>query len=168
METIVPVRRRPCGQNCEGPPARPTQPAANPDPVVPLIVSLFAPHAVTDDRLIAAYRTLSRQQMQRDRGHPGSVLSSASGSAIKRIKAGVKARPFSTPCQGSIRVAGLHPPVKSDSNEKRLSFPDCYRTARFKRSNCNIGRYRGKFWNTTATACYVFEPAGFSTASRRP
>jgi hypothetical protein len=35
---------------------------------------LSASHAVTDDRLIAAQRTPSRQQMQGDRGHPGSVL----------------------------------------------------------------------------------------------
>jgi hypothetical protein len=68
------------------------------------IVRLFASQTVTDDGLVAAGRAPSRQQAQRERGHPGSDLSSPSGSAIKRIKAGVKARAFSTPCQGSIRM----------------------------------------------------------------
>jgi hypothetical protein len=53
---------------------------------------------MAEDGLVAANGTASRQQAQRKRGHPGSDLSSPSGSAIKRIKAGVKARPFSTPC----------------------------------------------------------------------
>jgi hypothetical protein len=44
---------------------------------------------VTDDRRVLTRRTPSRQQFQRD--YPGSVLPSASGSAIKRITAGVKA-----------------------------------------------------------------------------
>ena len=92
IETVVAVRRRPCGQNREGFPARAAAPAANPDPVVPLIVRLLAPSAVTNDGPIAADGTPSRQQLQRERGHPGSILFSFSGSAIKRIKAGVKAR----------------------------------------------------------------------------
>jgi hypothetical protein len=119
METIVPVRRRPCGQDREGFPARPTQPAANPDPLMPPIVRLFAPPSVTDDSSVAADRTASRQMLQWDCSHPGSVLSSASGSAIKRIKAGVKARPFQRPAK--VRLdAGLHPPGKdSVSNEKK-------------------------------------------------
>jgi len=83
----VAVRRRPHGQDAEGFPARPTQSAANPDAIVALVVGLLAPSAVTDDSLVAAHRTLPRQQLQRERGHPGSVLSSPSGSAIKRIKA---------------------------------------------------------------------------------
>ena len=65
------------------------------------IVSLFASSAVTDDGPVAAHGTLSRQQLQGKRGHPGSALFSFSGSAINIIKAGVKARP-GTPRQGSI------------------------------------------------------------------
>ena len=45
---------------------------------------------MADDRVVAANRTSPRQEVQRD--HPGSMLSFASGSAIKRITAGVKAR----------------------------------------------------------------------------
>jgi hypothetical protein len=57
-----------------------------------LIVRLFFASSVTDDGLVAAKWTPTRQQMQRDQRYPGSVLSSVSESAIKRIKAGVKAR----------------------------------------------------------------------------
>jgi hypothetical protein len=57
-----------------------------------LIVRLLSAPSVTDDGLVTAKWTPARHQMQRDHGHPGSVLSSVSGSAIKRIKAGVKAR----------------------------------------------------------------------------
>jgi hypothetical protein len=57
-----------------------------------LIVRLFAPPPMTDDGVIAADRASPRQQSQRDSRYPGSELSFASGSAIKRITAGVKAR----------------------------------------------------------------------------
>jgi hypothetical protein len=46
--------------------------------------------SVADDRVVTANGTAPRQELQRD--HPGSVLSFTSGSAIKRITAGVKAR----------------------------------------------------------------------------
>jgi len=52
---------------------------------VDLVVGLFAPLAVADDGLVATQRAPPRQQTQRQGGYPGSVLLSASGSAIKRI-----------------------------------------------------------------------------------
>jgi hypothetical protein len=55
------------------------------------VVRLLTPQAMANDSLVATQRTPSREQFQRERRHPGSVLSSASGSAIKRITAGVKA-----------------------------------------------------------------------------
>ena len=140
METVVTVRRRPYGQNREGFPARLTSPAANADPAVPPIVRLPAPSAVTDNGLVAAHRTPSRQQSQRERGHPGSDLSSPSGSAIKRIRAGVKARP-SQRLPRLDQVAGLHPPVKISCRTKKE-----YRFLTISaepRSNCNISRYIG-------------------------
>jgi hypothetical protein len=88
----VSVRWRQCGQNREGFAAGPTSPATNPDAAVPFIVRLLAPPAMAHDGLIAANWTPSRQQFQGERRHPGSGLFSFSGSAIKRIKAGVKAR----------------------------------------------------------------------------
>jgi hypothetical protein len=54
-----------------------------------IVMRLPRPATVTDDRRVLTRRTPSRQQFQRD--YPGSVLLSASGSAIKRITAGVKA-----------------------------------------------------------------------------
>ena len=55
-----------------------------------IIVALTESLSVADDRVVAADGTSPRQKVQRD--HPGSMLSFASGSAIKRITAGVKAR----------------------------------------------------------------------------
>jgi len=50
-----------------------------------VIVCLLASLAMADDRSIPAKWAPAGQQGQRKRGHPGSMLSSASGSAIKRI-----------------------------------------------------------------------------------
>jgi hypothetical protein len=46
--------------------------------------------SMPDDRVVLANRAPSREEVQRD--YPGSMLSFVSGSAIKRITAGVKAR----------------------------------------------------------------------------
>ena len=59
---------------------------------MPFVMRLFAPPSVTDDGPLAAERAHPRKPREWDLGHPGVVLSSASGSAIKRITAGVKAR----------------------------------------------------------------------------
>jgi hypothetical protein len=67
-----------------------TNTATHPDAFVPVIVGLAEPPSMADDRVVLANRTSSRKEGQRD--HPGSMLSFASGSAIKRITAGVKAR----------------------------------------------------------------------------
>jgi hypothetical protein len=53
-------------------------------------VRLPEPPPVADDRVLAAQRAKPRQQMQRE--NPGSTVAVVSGSAIKRITAGVKAR----------------------------------------------------------------------------
>jgi hypothetical protein len=66
-----------------------TDPASHPDAFVVVIVGLAGTLSMADDRVVAANRTLPRQEIQWD--HPGSMLSFASGSAIKRIMAGVKA-----------------------------------------------------------------------------
>lgn len=96
---------------------------------------------MTDDCLVAAYRTPPWQQKQRDHGYPGSVLSSASGSAIKRIKAGVKAHSFSTPCQASIRVRGPSPSGKVSFERKKKNIASCTSVAR-PRSNAHAGKGR--------------------------
>jgi hypothetical protein len=57
---------------------------------MPVIVGLTKPLSVADDRVVSASRTPPRQAIQRN--YPGSMLSFVSGSAIKRITAGVKAR----------------------------------------------------------------------------
>jgi hypothetical protein len=55
-----------------------------------IVVGLAESPSMADDRVVPTDRALPRQQVQWD--HPGSMLSFASGSAIKRITAGVKAR----------------------------------------------------------------------------
>jgi hypothetical protein len=83
-------RRQPIWQNRESLPARLTDSAPYPDAFVLVVVGVAEPPSVADDRVITADGTSTRQEVQR--GHPGWVLSSAFGSAIKRITAGVKAR----------------------------------------------------------------------------
>jgi hypothetical protein len=67
-----------------------TDSAPHQHPFMLVIVGLAKPLSMADDRVVPADRALPRQQSQGD--HPGSTLSSASGSAIKRITVGVKAR----------------------------------------------------------------------------
>jgi hypothetical protein len=86
----MPGRRQPIGQDREGFLTRLTDTAPHPDAFVLVIVALTESPSVADDRVVAANGTTPRQEVQRD--HPGSMLSLASGSAIKRITAGVKAR----------------------------------------------------------------------------
>jgi hypothetical protein len=86
----MPRRRQPIGQDREGLPAWMTDSAPYPNAFVPVVVGQAEPPSMADDCVAPASRTLPRQEVQRD--HPGSMLSFASGSAIKRITAGVKAR----------------------------------------------------------------------------
>jgi len=65
-------------------------PAAAPDALVSVIVRFAESPSVANDRLAVAQRAYPRQKLKRN--HPGSRLSCMSGSAIKRITAGVKAR----------------------------------------------------------------------------
>jgi hypothetical protein len=51
-----------------------TQAPANPDLFVPLVVRLFEPPSVADDRPLATKWAQPREQFQRDIRHPGSVL----------------------------------------------------------------------------------------------
>ena len=83
-------RHQAIGQDGEGLVARVTDSASHPDAFVAIVVGLTGAQSMADDRVVPANRTPPRQEVQRD--HPGSMLSFASGSEIKRITAGVKAR----------------------------------------------------------------------------
>ena len=89
-EAVVARRRQPIGQDREGLPARPTDSTPHPNERMLVVVTLAQSPSVADDAVLMANGTSPWQQVQRD--HPGSMLSFASGSAIKRITAGVKAR----------------------------------------------------------------------------
>ena len=85
------VRRRcePIRQDRESLPAGTADSSPHPDRFMLIVVALAESSSVADDRGLPADGTLPRQEGQRD--HPGSMLSFASGSVIKRITAGVKA-----------------------------------------------------------------------------
>ena len=85
MKAVVAAGRRPDRQDGEGLVARRATTPPETDDIVNFVMRLFAPVAVADDRAVPTERTPAWQQVQRERGHPGSRLSSASGSAIKRI-----------------------------------------------------------------------------------
>jgi hypothetical protein len=78
-------RSEPIGQNREGLVARMTDSTSHPNVIVLVIVGLAEPPSVADDRGFAANRTSPQQEIQRH--YPGSMLSFASGSAIKIIMA---------------------------------------------------------------------------------
>ena len=88
-QSVLPRRCEPLGQDRKGLPARLTDSTSHPDRFTLIIVALAESPSMTDDGVFPADRALPRQKGQRD--HPGSTLSFDSGSAIKRITAGVKA-----------------------------------------------------------------------------
>src|SRR6185295_7498642 len=130
-------RRQPIRQDREGLPAGTADSTSHPDRFVLIVVALAESPSVTDDRGLTADGTLPRQEGQRD--HPGSMLSFASGSAIKRITAGVKAA-ADRRCQVSIWGLAFTLPVESVSDEKRILLSDRLRS-RLCRVECpNVRR----------------------------
>src|SRR5215469_17856947 len=73
---------------------------------------------MADDRVAPANRASPRQTLQRN--YPGSSLSFASGSAITRITAGVKARRRPSPAKFRSAGRAFTLPAKSVSDEKRI------------------------------------------------
>jgi hypothetical protein len=102
MKAVVAAGRRPDRQDGEGLVARRATTAPDTDDIVNFVVRLFAPLAVADDRAVPTERTPAWQQVQRERGHPGSRLSSASGSAIKRINGWREGLPLTVAAKFSI------------------------------------------------------------------
>ena len=90
VKAVVPDWSQPIGQNRESLSTRFTESAPCPDAFVLVIVALASAPSMANDRIDVADWTVPRQTVQRH--YPGSMLSSGSGSAIKRITAGVKAR----------------------------------------------------------------------------
>ncbi len=86
----MPRRCQPVRQDSKHLPARSTDPATYPGAFVLVVVRLPESPSVADDRAVVAQRAQPRQLMQGN--YPGSMLSLVSGSAIKRITAGVNAR----------------------------------------------------------------------------
>jgi hypothetical protein len=138
-------RRQPIRQDRERLTAGRANSASDPDGLVLVIVALPEPPSMADDGLRQTKRAPSRQRCQGN--YPGSPLSFVSGSAIKRITAGVKAR-RDRPCQVSIGWSGLHPPGKVSSDEKRILLCIAVRIARTH----DIGRFRSTYHSQSPSA----------------
>jgi hypothetical protein len=141
-KAVLAVGRRPVRQDGEGQSTRPAHAAADPNPVVAFVVGLFPPPAMTGDRVLAASRTPSWHERQRKCSHPGSNLSSGSGSAIKRITAGVKA-PAADCVLARVRICegAFTLPLYSNSNEKEY----CRLPPSANAFILRIGRYTAVF-----------------------
>lgn len=87
-QSIAPTVRA-TGQDRRSLPPRLTDSSSHADRFALIVMALAESPSVTDDCVIAAEGTLPWQEDQR--GNLGSMLSFDSGSAIKRIAAGVKA-----------------------------------------------------------------------------
>jgi hypothetical protein len=109
-------RRQPIGQDREGLVARMTDSASHPNAIMVFIAGPAKPPSVTDDRPVAAKRAQPREKLQRDLGHPGSVLFSVSGGATKRTT--LARGPPQTVLPSSARVAGRPLLVSPVSNKK--------------------------------------------------
>ena len=144
IETVVSVRRRPCGQDREGFPAWPATPAANPYPIVLEIVRLLAPNAVTDDAPVAADGAASRQHSQRKWRRPGVRLAFALGQCDKKNQGWREGTPLFSALPRLESDAGLHPPYKSRfERKKNIAFrPPAHPTAQTLK--LSIGRYISK------------------------
>jgi hypothetical protein len=99
--------------------ARATSTPANPDLGVPLIVCLLEPPSVTDDRPVATQRASPWEQRKRDLDHPGSALSSDSGSAIKRINGWREGPPVTVSCESFDLLAGPSPSRQNQLRTKK-------------------------------------------------
>ena len=115
-----------------------TDSASHPNAFVPVIVNLAEPQSMADDRVVLANRTPPRQEGQWD--HPGSMLSFVSGSAIKRITAGVKARRDRSLLSFDL-LAGPSPSGKVSFERKKNT---AFRWATRPLTQ-NIGRYKRTF-----------------------
>ncbi len=99
-----------------------------------VIVGLAEPPAVANDRVVLAERAQPRQEMQRH--YPGSMLSLVSGSAIRRITAGVEARRDRRLLSFDLLVGPSPSRHSRHSNEKRILLSAAPRES----STRNIGR----------------------------
>src|SRR5258708_39472085 len=73
---------------------------------------------MTDDRVLSTQRALSRHAVEWN--YPGSSLSCPPGSAIKRIKAGVKAWFADSSCQDSFCQPAPSPSGQVSFKRKRI------------------------------------------------
>ena len=78
------------GQDRKGLLTGAADPSSDPNAFVPVIVTVAEPASMADDGVFPAHRATPGQEAQRN--YPGSLWSFGSGSEIKRITAGVKAR----------------------------------------------------------------------------
>ena len=100
-----------------------TDPASHRDAFVAVVVGLTEAPSMADDRVLLAERTPPRQEVQGD--HPGSVLSFASGSAIKENHGWREGPPLTVPCESFDLLAGPSPSGKVSFDQKKNTALPC-------------------------------------------
>ena len=109
---------QPIRQNGKGLSAGAADATAHPDSLMLVVVGAPKPPSMTHNGVSPAQRTAPRQELQRN--HPGSLLSSISGSVIKRITAGVKVR---RDRPAKIRSAGRAFTLPTESAQTKKEYP---------------------------------------------
>ena len=118
-KAVVAKGRRPCRQHRECFPARHATTAANPDPIMLLIVCLFASPPVTDDGSVSAVRASPRQQPQRECSHPQVGLVFRLCQCDKENQDWREGPPLTVPCQSFDLPAGPSPSGKFKFERKK-------------------------------------------------
>jgi hypothetical protein len=110
MQAVMSERHQPVRQDRDSVVALPTEATPNPHACVHVVVRLAEPLAMTNDGCSLTNWTPPRQAIQWN--YPGSLLSSASGNAITRIRLALRGATDRSR-KGSDLLAALHPPQMS-------------------------------------------------------
>ena len=125
-QSVVPGRRQLTRQDREGLVARLADSAPHPDACAPVIVALTKSPAMANDGVVMANRTTPRQEIQWD--YPGSMLSFASGSAIKRITGWREGPPLTVPLR-KFRSASRAFTLRQSQFQTKTEYCFCVLTA---------------------------------------
>ncbi len=117
-QAVMGIRKREAGKKGESRAAEVADAAANPDPVVILIVSLFAPLPVADDRVALTIRAMPNDRCGTGDPPVRSRLPRAAESGIKRIVQMPRLRPGRRPCKEVRPERSLVPLWKMSTEEE--------------------------------------------------
>lgn len=136
-------RHQPIGQDREGLPAWPTNPAPHPDLCLLVVVCLPKSPSVTDDGVVSAKRTTARQPVQRDR--PGGSLVFRLGQCDKENQGWREGPPLTVSCQSFDLMAGPSPSGKISFEQKKNTTICRAQASALCLPTCHIGRYNTNY-----------------------